>query len=73
MYWLLAASYYFYMSWNALYALLIGGSTVITYTGALLFSHLQNKDAEKFKKGLSSFFVSVSISVSLLYSNMATL
>lgn len=29
--WLLAASYYFYMSWNAGYAMLIGASTVITY------------------------------------------
>lgn len=29
--WLLAASYYFYMSWNAKYALLLFFSTVITY------------------------------------------
>lgn len=29
--WLLAASYYFYMSWNARYALLIAASTLITY------------------------------------------
>lgn len=29
--WLLLASYYFYMNWNAKYALLIGISTVITY------------------------------------------
>lgn len=29
--WLLAASYYFYMSWNAKYALLIGLSTVTTW------------------------------------------
>lgn len=28
--WLLAASYYFYMSWNARYALLIAASTLIT-------------------------------------------
>ena len=27
-YWLLVTSYFFYMSWNANYALLIGGSTV---------------------------------------------
>lgn len=31
MYWLLVASYYFYMSWNAKYGLLILFSTVITY------------------------------------------
>ncbi len=29
--WLLIASYYFYMSWNAKYALLIGFSTMITF------------------------------------------
>lgn len=29
--WLLVASYYFYMSWNAKYALLIGFSTMITF------------------------------------------
>ena len=29
--WLLVASYYFYMSWNPKYALLIGFSTIITY------------------------------------------
>ena len=28
--WLLVASYYFYMSWNAKYALLIAASTVLT-------------------------------------------
>lgn len=34
--WLLGASYYFYMCWNAKYALLIALSTVITYLSGLL-------------------------------------
>lgn len=34
--WLLIASYYFYMSWNVKYAVLIVASTVITWLGALL-------------------------------------
>lgn len=34
--WLLITSYYFYMSWNAKYAVLIAGSTVITWYSALL-------------------------------------
>ena len=34
-YWLLAASYYFYMCWNAKYALLIFASTLITYLSGL--------------------------------------
>ena len=33
--WLLLASYYFYMSWNPVYALLIAFSTVITYLCSL--------------------------------------
>ena len=33
--WLLAASYYFYMCWNAQYALLIAASTLVTYGCAL--------------------------------------
>ena len=34
--WLLLASYYFYMGWNAKYAVLILTSTVIKYLCALL-------------------------------------
>ena len=33
--WLLVTSYYFYMCWNAKYAILIAFSTVITYFFAL--------------------------------------
>lgn len=35
-YWLLIASYVFYMSWNKTYALLILASTVVTYISAIL-------------------------------------
>lgn len=37
--WLLGASYYFYMCWNAKYALLIALSTSITYASGLLIHH----------------------------------
>ncbi len=36
--WLLAASYYFYMSWNAKYAVLIAFSTFVTWASGLLLS-----------------------------------
>lgn len=39
--WLLIASYYFYMCWNAKYAVLIGISTLITYAGGLLIGREQ--------------------------------
>lgn len=47
--WLLIASYYFYMSWNAGYAFLIGGSTVITYCGGLLMGKSLRGEQKKKK------------------------
>lgn len=38
--WLLAASYYFYMSWNPQYALLIAASTVATWLSALVMERV---------------------------------
>ena len=40
-YWLLIASYYFYMCWNAKYALLILASTIITYVSGLLIEKIK--------------------------------
>lgn len=41
--WLLIASYYFYMSWSPKYAVLIMGSTILTYGAALLMQKLPSK------------------------------
>ena len=46
-FWLLIASYYFYMSWNAKYAVLIGGSTLITYISALLMEKAKEQRTKK--------------------------
>lgn len=43
--WLLIASYYFYMGWNAKYALLIALSTVITYLCGIGIGKLKERDA----------------------------
>ena len=43
-FWLLVASYFFYMSWNAKYAVLIGLSTLITYISALLLDNVGTDD-----------------------------
>lgn len=52
--WLLIASYYFYMSWNVKYALLIALSTVITYASGLLLEKgsiaFDGKKQQIFKK-----------------------
>ena len=46
--WLLICSYFFYMCWNAVYALLILFSTTVTYLCALLLERArksaENKD-----------------------------
>lgn len=52
--WLLAASYFFYMSWNAKYALLIGISTLITWLGGILLSKL-DASGEADRKGAKRF------------------
>lgn len=48
--WLLLASYYFYMSWNAKYVLLIGTSTIATYICGLLLSKCMGEKAAVWKK-----------------------
>ncbi len=48
--WLLVASYYFYMCWNAKYALLILFSTVCTYAGGLLIEFVKKRDWTDKKK-----------------------
>ncbi len=48
--WLLLASYYFYMCWNALYVVLIIFSTVITYLCAIILEQLSLYDGENPRK-----------------------
>lgn len=45
--WLLLASYYFYMSWNAKYGILILLSTVITYLCALIMEPAKTKNTQR--------------------------
>lgn len=45
--WLLITSYYFYMSWNPKYVLLIMTSTVITYISGLLIAKIREKKVTK--------------------------
>lgn len=50
--WLLLSSYYFYMSWNPKYALLMGTSTILTYICGILIEkeHQKNKDNSNTRK-----------------------
>ncbi len=51
--WLLVTSYYFYMSWNAKYAVLIAASTLITYASGLLMGRCSTQKAKKWVVALS--------------------
>ena len=53
--WLLVSSYYFYMSWNAKYAVLIGASTLITYGSAVLLD--KYSDNVRIKKTVSALCI----------------
>lgn len=44
---LLIASYYFYMNWEPVYALLLFSSTLITYLAALGIAHYKNKSQKR--------------------------
>lgn len=75
-YWLLLASYYFYMNWNPAYALLILASTVITYISGVVINKVGNSertDVEKKKlKNLAvalSFISNIGILVYFKYTN----
>ena len=48
--WLLVASYYFYMCWNALYAVLIISSTIITYVSGIGIEKIKQTNMSDAKK-----------------------
>lgn len=77
-YWLLAASYYFYMCWNAKYALLIFASTLITWLSGIGLERVKagqfdTAGREKRKKWIValSFISNLGILVWFKYFNFA--
>lgn len=76
--WLLVASYYFYMCWNAKYAVLIFISTVITYLSGIAIEYIKNRYWEDKKKILykklivgMSFGANLAILFYFKYANFA--
>lgn len=76
--WLLAASYYFYMCWNAKYALLILASTIITYASGLLIEKIKCSDFDTSKQKVlkkcvvaGSFIINLGILFYFKYINFA--
>ncbi len=68
--WLLVASYYFYMCWNAKYALLILFSTAVTYASGIL---IDKADTARQKKLVvaSSFTLNLAVLFFFKYCNFA--
>lgn len=56
--WLLVSSYYFYMCWNPLYALLLLGITGMTYIGAIIIGNTRQKQRDQKDKSLKAVAVS---------------
>lgn len=42
--WLLLSSYFFYMGWNAKYAILLIAVTIVTYISGILMNRIENFD-----------------------------
>lgn len=63
-YWLLICSYYFYMSWNAKYALLMLFSTGITYLSGILIG---KSKTQKKKKMWVAISVIINLSILLVF------
>ncbi len=71
--WLLLASYYFYMCWNAKYALLLFFSTCVTYLSGWLMEYVQRRlaahpvRAVKYKKWCVAGCFSLNLSILFLF------
>lgn len=63
--WLLISSYYFYMSWNPKYALLLGTSTIVTYSSGLLIERANNIRDEKKSIKLKKLWVFLSFAINI--------
>ena len=65
-YWLLAASYYFYMCWNVKYVLLLLFSTVVTYMSGLALAKC-SQDAKGIRYKKLCVAVSFILNLSILF------
>lgn len=66
--WLLISSYYFYMSWNPKYAILIALSTVVTFSSGLLLENVK-KDISRKTVLVCSLVSNLAILVIFKYTN----
>lgn len=65
--WLLLASYYFYMGWNAQYALLILASTVTTYLCAVFMGDAHDRNRKGFCKWVLAAGLVVNLAILVFF------
>lgn len=65
-YWLLAASYYFYMCWNAKYVVLLLFSTIVTFVSGIMLEKCAAQAQEEKRQRQRKFCVAVSFVLNLL-------
>lgn len=68
--WLLAASYYFYMNWDARYVLLLLFSTVVTYLSGIVMERVQTNRQRKAAVAIS-FVLNIGVLFFFKYFNFA--
>lgn len=64
---LLIASYYFYMSWNPTYALLILFSTASTFLGGILLTKAQEKQKNKKAKWILGSVIAINLAILFMF------
>ncbi|MBR5496598.1 MAG: MBOAT family protein [Clostridia bacterium] len=68
--WLLGASYYFYMSWNIEYAILIAFSTLVTYLSSIIinmFDDESGKSGKFMRKFTLGFGITVNLAILFMF------
>ena len=66
-FWLLIASYFFYMNWNAAYALLLFGSTFVTYLAGILIEKAIKKKRGSLAKWVLGISFAINIGILFFY------
>lgn len=70
-FWLLIASYYFYMSWNSKYAVLIGISTIITFISGILLEKVKGIHRKELVVVIFSLIINLILLGVFKYANFA--
>lgn len=65
--WLLAASYYFYMSWNPVYALLMLASTLTTWAAGFAIDRMKERESLNGKKLILILCIVINFGILFLY------